>query len=313
MAETDEMYLFEEADDIVEENEFDPQSGGKWMLFVSLSSMDSMWAKCCKMYRQRQLTGITSIKCSTAKINPKQSHHHNGVIIFHCGPADDKSRMMSYGKNIVEKLNYFTSSGSIPYKSDAQTALGTRRTGNTSNSLYWIQVPTERVSPTKENDDSSSSAQSSSDDSSSSADSSSDDDSSEDLPTKTTDRYWIPKKNYDIAEKYPCDRSKSGYWLMVFNKAWLDKKWLKACDLYEGGKLKGINSMRVSTAKQFEGKYKFTGTILCYCGPCDDLKLVASYGENLAKRMDYFDNKGKMSYRTDKPKKCLLQIEVQSP
>lgn len=146
MSETEEMYLFEEDPEIAKRYDFDQESGGKWILFIVVASMDSMWTKCCKIYRRGQFTGITSIKSSTAKLNPRQTTTEMGVIIFHCGPSHDEPRIMRYGHNIVDTLNYFNRMGYIPYKSDAQTAKGSRSTGNASNSIYRIAVPKSRIS-----------------------------------------------------------------------------------------------------------------------------------------------------------------------
>lgn len=301
MSETSEMYLFEEDPEIAKKYVYDEEFGGKWILFIAIDSMDSMWAKSCKLYRQGQFTGITSIKSSTAKINPRQTTTKSGVIIFHCGPSHDEAKIMSYGNNIVDKLSYYNRMGYIHYKSDAQTAKGTRSTGNMNNSIYRIAVPKSRIVTVTRRGDSSLYPNWRDGEV-----------STESVPTKVTDAYWLHERNAKIADKYQCERVKSGHWLMIFNRAWLDKAWQKACKLYREDKLTGIHSMRVSTAKQSDGDHKYTGIIMYYCGPSDQLDLVKSYGENLAKLTNYFDKNGRLNYRVDNPKQTLLHVEVPS-
>lgn len=145
MSETEEMYLHEVNRRRAKKYAFVPKSGGKWILFVSIRLMDYMWIKSCRLYRLEQFPGIKSIKCSTAKFNPRQSNQKMAVLLFHCGPYNDSSKMLDYGRNIVEKLSYFNKWGYIPFKSDIQTGQGTRATGSPANSMYWIPVPKTRI------------------------------------------------------------------------------------------------------------------------------------------------------------------------
>lgn len=145
MSEHEKKYLVEEDEAIATRNKFNKALGGKWILFVGIGSMDSMWIKSSKLYRQEAFIGITSLMSSTAKFTPRQSTTKLGVIMFHCGPSTDGAKMLSYGNNIVEKLSYYNRSGHIAYKSDVQTVQGTRATGCSNNSLYWIPVPTTPV------------------------------------------------------------------------------------------------------------------------------------------------------------------------
>lgn len=106
MSETKESYLFEEDEDIERMYQFDPAFGGKWMLFVELDDMDSMRKRACQLYRLWQFHGITSIKSTTAKNKPLGCVSDLGVISFHCGPSNDKDRMMNYWQNIVDTLHF---------------------------------------------------------------------------------------------------------------------------------------------------------------------------------------------------------------
>ena len=54
---------------------------------------------------------------------------------------DNKELMMSFGQNLLEHIDYTSRYGFMYYKSDKQTFLGTRATGNKRNSQYKIAVP----------------------------------------------------------------------------------------------------------------------------------------------------------------------------
>ncbi|XP_018007067.1 uncharacterized protein LOC108664885 isoform X2 [Hyalella azteca] len=140
----DVHFIGEVQDDLYSKYIFDESKSGKWMIFVKHDAMFSMWKKSCNLYREGKLEGIHSMKVSTSKPSPRTTVDGTGVIIFYCGPCDDQELMMRYGRNLVTVLQFFNSKGAIPYKSDAQTALGTRATGCKVNSMYWLRVPRTR-------------------------------------------------------------------------------------------------------------------------------------------------------------------------
>ncbi|XP_018021885.1 uncharacterized protein LOC108678049 isoform X2 [Hyalella azteca] len=139
-AELNVNYILEERETLALEFEHEESKSGKWILFVRINSMFSMWTKSCYLYREGKLEGVTSLKASTAKDNPRKTGDDNGVIIFHCGPSDDKEKILRYGMNIVMLLKYFNDKGYIPYKTNEQSAKGTRATGNQVNCLYKLPV-----------------------------------------------------------------------------------------------------------------------------------------------------------------------------
>ncbi len=69
------------------------------------------------------------MKVSTAKENARSSDASSKVMIFYCGPADNKARMTEIGRNLLQQIPYFNRSGVMPFKSDEQTAEGTIATG----------------------------------------------------------------------------------------------------------------------------------------------------------------------------------------
>lgn len=96
-----------------------PNQDGKWMMFFPLSEMDRRWGEACSLYRAGKLTGINSMKASTAKQNPMPQRLHGpneGIIIFYCGPSEFEANVMEYGRNILNNMFYPRSE--FCYKSD---------------------------------------------------------------------------------------------------------------------------------------------------------------------------------------------------
>jgi len=115
--------------------------GGKWMLFYLNSAIDSAWVRAKRLFREGSLTGISCMKVSTARGNPRATSSSTKVIIFYCGPPHDEENVLKYGHNLVDMMEYRSSNPYIYYKSDEQTLQGTRSTGQTKNHLYRITIP----------------------------------------------------------------------------------------------------------------------------------------------------------------------------
>jgi len=67
------------------------------------------WGQAVHLYSSGLLYGINSLKASTAKQNPMPGRLHGpneGILIFYCGPSEDKWNIMEYGRNILNKMNY---------------------------------------------------------------------------------------------------------------------------------------------------------------------------------------------------------------
>ena len=110
---------------------------GKWMMYIKPSIIDEKWEEITKLYNDGKLTGIRSMKVSTVRKNPRASGR-DYVVIFHCGPCDDEEKIISYGYNLLQYINY--DQKYMYYKNDDQTRKGTRATGQRKNSLYKIEV-----------------------------------------------------------------------------------------------------------------------------------------------------------------------------
>jgi hypothetical protein len=96
-----------------------PNQDGKWMMFFPMSEMDARWTEASQLYYSGRLTGVNSMKASTAKQNPMPERLHGpdeGIIIFYCGPSEDEANVMEYGRNILNNMHY--PRDTFYYKSD---------------------------------------------------------------------------------------------------------------------------------------------------------------------------------------------------
>lgn len=107
-----------------------PDESGKWMTFYDMSDLDQAWSRAKDLYRSGQLPGIKSMKVSTAM--PTGYPASQGVVIFYCGPASDKNKMMTIGHDLARKMDY--NQQYICYKTDMQTIQGIR------GSVYKIKL-----------------------------------------------------------------------------------------------------------------------------------------------------------------------------
>jgi len=86
-----------------------PNYDGKWMMFFSSAEINARWTEACKLYSSGRLIGINSMKVSTAKQNNFQGRLHGPnefIIIFYCGPCEDKEKVLTYGRNILDNMRY---------------------------------------------------------------------------------------------------------------------------------------------------------------------------------------------------------------
>lgn len=112
---------------------------GKWMLFYDKSKINEAWVKATTLYRNDELDGVTSMKCSTSYNNPR-ANNDNSVIILYCNNSQDKETIMNTGKIILELFEY-REKDTIYYKTDEQTREGTVATGSKKNHTYKIVNP----------------------------------------------------------------------------------------------------------------------------------------------------------------------------
>lgn len=128
------------SDDEMEAKYCTDEPSGKWMMFFPKAEVDVKWTEACDLFRQGKLTGIYQMKVSTSYKNKRASNKKEGVLIFFCGPANNKTTVVEYGKNLLNFIAYKPKWRKMSYKSNEQTALGTRATGQAVNHLYEIDI-----------------------------------------------------------------------------------------------------------------------------------------------------------------------------
>ena len=127
----------------------DRMDRGKWMLFYDKDKLDDAWEKAKDLFDQDELVGISSMKVSTKKDNPRASSAHEGVIIFYCGPCSDTENMLAFGENVLDKMDYNIFSQdhhpfTLPFftfKTEVQSAAGTRSLGQLKNHSLRLPFP----------------------------------------------------------------------------------------------------------------------------------------------------------------------------
>ena len=119
---------------------------GKWMVFFSKENHchDDAWNCIFGGYIDGELPGVRCMKTSTAMDNSRASSKDDGVIILYCDNSENADHIYSVGHTIIKfmrkhKLTPTLSwSGHIHYKTDDQTHLGTRATGQICNHTYKL-------------------------------------------------------------------------------------------------------------------------------------------------------------------------------
>ena len=110
---------------------------GKWMLFFDKSNMNQKWKESKELFRNGKIKEVEYIKCSTNYKNVRASNDNIGLISFYCNNSDNKEKILSVGNSLIKLLNY-SEYGTIYYKTDELSKLGTRSLGNTFNYLYKL-------------------------------------------------------------------------------------------------------------------------------------------------------------------------------
>ena len=89
---------------------------------------------------QGELEGVWKMIVSTMRKSPLSSNNYQQVIIFFCGPQSDRELMLSYGDNLLRKMNYSSCKALVYFKTDVQTARGVRSTGARLNHVHKLKV-----------------------------------------------------------------------------------------------------------------------------------------------------------------------------
>ena len=86
------------------------------------------------------------MKVSTMRENFNSKDRQPHVIIFYCGPSDNRELMMEIGQNLLDHMKYKNFDGTMLYKADVcdDVPFGNRTVMNKSlksNAKYRLRVP----------------------------------------------------------------------------------------------------------------------------------------------------------------------------
>ena len=112
---------------------------GKWMLFYPKDDINDKWDVAKQLYRDGVLLGVVSMKCSTARPNPRASNTISGIIIFYSDDSSNEELIMNIGRDICRSMQY-SEQPFMYYKTDEQTSIGRRATGSRRNYKYRLQM-----------------------------------------------------------------------------------------------------------------------------------------------------------------------------
>ena len=79
---------------------------GKWMLFYPKDEINDKRDVAKQLYRDGVLTGVVSMKCSTARPNPRASNPNSSIIIFYSDDSSNEELTMNIGRDICRSMEY---------------------------------------------------------------------------------------------------------------------------------------------------------------------------------------------------------------
>ena len=142
------FWLYEEDPKISENCPHPEWKGGKWMMFYDSPNIDKKWEQAVNLYREGKLSGVHAMKVSTMRenLNSKNRAVAPHVIIFYCGPSDNREWMMKIGQNLQDHMKYKNFDGTMLYKADVcdDIPFDNRTVMNKSmktNAKYRLRVP----------------------------------------------------------------------------------------------------------------------------------------------------------------------------
>ena len=115
---------------------------GKWLLYYLNKDIEEAWERAKENSEELYEAGIPAMKCSKLSYdNPRASSQETKVIVFYCGPSSDEEEMKRIGRKLIHIMRYKSpTTNKIYYKTEGQTASGTRATGSTDNHIYSLPV-----------------------------------------------------------------------------------------------------------------------------------------------------------------------------
>ena len=122
---------------------------GKWLLYYLNKDIEEAWETAKENSDKLYQAGIPAMKCAKLSNDNSQA---TKVIVFYCGPSSDEEQMKRIGRTLIDIMRYKSpTTNKIYYKTEGQTASGTRATGSTVNHIH--SLPVESLWPKASNPD----------------------------------------------------------------------------------------------------------------------------------------------------------------
>ena len=114
-------------------------------------------------------------------------------------------------------------------------------------------------------------------------------------PSRDWEGYWIYYEEGGQPTDFQPDEC--GKWMLFYPSELIDQRWEQAKLALRCGRMQGVVSMKVSTARaatenaqgqqqQGRGSYKANHVVIFYCGPATNKELVMSIGRLVAAAMN---------------------------
>ena len=110
---------------------------GKWLLFwKDPAVLERKWAEAQRAFDDGLLPGVTRMKMSTRRANPRASGNSAGVLVLYCDRSSDRDHIMAVGDVILWAFRY-DESEYIFYKTDAQTGQATNHNYKSNRNPHY--------------------------------------------------------------------------------------------------------------------------------------------------------------------------------
>ena len=91
---------------------------------------------------------------------------------------------------------------------------------------------------------------------------------------------------------------RNGKWMLYFHNEDIDQAWTKSKQLFNKGKLPGVDSMKVQR-KDCNSKDFFLKNMIFYCKPADTKEAILSVGRIIIDKMNYRSPMGSIIYKSN--------------
>ena len=106
-------------------------------------------------------------------------------------------------------------------------------------------------------------------------------------PMRITSKYWCIERPTIESDDLKLGDHTTGKWMLFYPKPQMNAKWKCVVEKFREGSLRGVTSMKCSTAKKNERcNNDADGVMILYVG-CDDESQILEIGQNIIDTLDY--------------------------